>query len=415
MNEGHGQGRGPVERHLLTLNAGSSSLKLGVFTSARPPRRLLSAAVARIGLPGTTLTITAGSTPEEVEALDDVPDHARALEKALAGIERRHPLARAAAVGHRLVHGGPRYDRARLATPDVLAALRRLIPLDPDHLPAEIEMVEAMLRRAPSVPQIACFDTAFHRTLPRVARLLAIPHRYEAQGVRRYGFHGLSCAFLIEELARIAGEEAARGRVVLAHLGSGASLTATLEGRSVDTTMGFTPTSGIPMGTRSGDLDPGVLLYLLRTERLGVDALDGLLNRESGLLGVSGSSPDMRDLLAREADDPRAADAVALFCHQGKKAIGALAATLGGIDTLVFAGGIGERAATVRARIAGGLEHLGIHVDEARNQAGAPVLSTEASPCTVRVLHTDEESIIARETLEVMGAAAAPATRGTMT
>ena len=415
MNEGHGREGRPAERHLLTLNAGSSSLKLGVFTSARPPRRLLTAAVARIGLPGPTLTISRGSTPEEAQTIGDLPDHAGALEAALAGIEPHHPLSRAEAVGHRLVHGGPLYDRARLATPDVLAELRRLSPLDPDHLPAEIALVEAMLRRAPGLPQIACFDTAFHRTLPRVARLLAIPHRYEAAGVRRYGFHGLSCTFLIEELARIAGDLAARGRVVLAHLGSGASLTATLHGRCVETTMGFTPTSGIPMGTRCGDLDPGVLLYLLRSEGLGVDALDALLNRQSGLLGVSGSSPDMRDLLAREGDDPRAADAVSLFCHQAKKAIGALAATLGGIDTLVFAGGIGERAATVRARIAGGLEHLGIHVDEARNQAGAPVLSADASPCTVRVLHTDEESIIARETRDVMGAGEATRTPGTKT
>jgi acetate kinase len=396
-------GRRPssAERGVLALNAGSSSLKLAVLTSSRPPRRLLSGAVSRIGLPGGTLTISAGEAPETTTALD-APDHDRALAALLARLEPRHGLSTLAAAGHRLVHGGPRHDRACLLTPDVLTDLRRLAPLDADHLPAEIALVEALRRLAPALPQVACFDTSFHRTMPRVARLLAIPRRYEALGVRRYGFHGLSCAYLIEELGRAAGAEAAGGRVILAHLGSGASLTAVLEGRSVDTTMGFTPTSGVMMGTRSGDLDPGVLLHLLRTEGLSVDALDELLNRRSGLLGVSASSPDMRDLLAREAHDAAAADAVALFCHQARKAIGALATTIGGLDTLVFSGGIGERSAPVRARLARGLEHLGVHVDEARNAADAPVISPSGSPCTVRVLRTDEASIIARETLDVL-------------
>ena len=400
MNEG---APSSTERHVLTLNAGSSSLKFGVFTAARPARRLVSGAVTRIGLSGAALTIAAEEAPRAEHAVD-APDHARALEAVLARLEPRQGLGQVVAAGHRIVHGGPRfYDHARLATPEVLAELRRIRELDVDHLPAAIAIVEALGRRAPALPQVACFDTAFHRTMPRVARLLAIPLRYQASGVERYGFHGLSCAFLVEELGRVAGAEAARGRVVLAHLGSGASLTAVLDGRSVDTTMGFTPTSGILMGTRSGDLDPGVLLHLLRSEGMGVDALDDLLNHRSGLLGVSGSSPDMRDLLAREATDGRAADAVALFCQQAKKAIGALAATLGGIDTLVFSGGIGERSAPVRARIARGLEHLGVHLDAARNEAGAPILSADESRVAVRVLRTDEESIIAREALHVLG------------
>jgi acetate kinase len=397
MNEG---APSASERHILTLNAGSSSLKFAVFTPGPPVRKLLSGAVARIGLPGATLAIDAGAAPEGHDV--DAPDHATALEALLTALEPRYPLMRAVAAGHRVVHGGPRYDRAQRVTPAVLDELRRLSPLDVDHLPAEIAIVEALRRRAPELAQVACFDTAFHRTMPRVARLLAIPRRYEAEGVRRYGFHGLSYAFLVEELERVAGAGAARGRVVLAHLGSGASLCAVLDGCSVDTTMGFTPTSGIAMGTRSGDLDPGVLLHLMRSERMGADALDDLLNRRSGLLGISETSPDMRDLLAREADDPRAADAVALFCQQAKKAIGALAATLGGVDTLVFSGGIGALAAPVRARVAAGLEHLGIQLDGARNDAGAPVVSTDASRCTVRVVRTDEESIIARETLLVL-------------
>jgi acetate kinase len=395
-------GASSARRHVLTLNAGSSSLKLGVFTAVTPPRKLLSATISRIGLPGAMMTIVEGAASEATHILD-VPDHARALALVLDHLGPRHGLAGAAAVGHRVVHGGPRYDSSRQTTPEVLAELRRLCALDADHLPAEIAIIEAMTRLDPALPQVACFDTAFHSDMPRVARLLAIPRRYEAQGVRRYGFHGLSYTFLVEELQRVAGAEAARGRVVLAHLGSGASLCAVREGRSVDTTMGFTPTSGIPMGTRSGDLDPGVLLYLLRVEGFSVAALDDLCNRRSGLYGLSGSSPDMRDLLDREAEDPAAADAVALFCQSAKKAIGALAATLGGLDTLVFSGGIGERSPSIRARISRSLEHLGVVIDDARNEAGAPVVSTDEGRCTVRVLRTDEESILARETLAVLG------------
>jgi acetate kinase len=289
-----------------------------------------------------------------------------------------------------------------LLTDEVLAELRRLAPLDPDHLPSEIAIAESLRSRRPDLRQVACFDTAFHRTMPRVARLVPIAREYQQRGVERYGFHGLSCAYLVEELARLAGEQVARGRVILAHLGSGSSLTALRDGRSVDTTMGFTPTSGIPMGTRSGDLDPGVALYLMRSEGLSVDALDELLNRRSGMLGVSGSSADLRDLLAVEATDPRAAEAVDLFCYRTRQAIGALAATLGGIDTLVFSGGIGENSVPIRARIAGRLGHLGIHVDGGRNERSESVISTDASDCTARVIRTDEESVIARETIGVL-------------
>jgi acetate kinase len=221
--------------------------------------------------------------------------------------------------------------------------------------------------------------------------------------VRRYGFHGLSYAFLMHELARTAGPEAAHGRVVLAHLGSGASMAAVREGKCLDTTMAFTPTAGLVMGTRSGDLDPGLLVYLLRSERLSADQLDELVNRRSGLLGVSEISPDMRDLLAREAADARAADAVALFCYQAKKWLGAIAAALGGVDTLVFAGGIGENAPEVRARICGGLGFLGIQLDAARNTANAAVISADASPATVRVIRTDEELMIVQEVQQLLG------------
>lgn len=367
---------------VLVLNAGSSSLKFALYASSAPPARLLEGSIDRIGRDGL--------------------DHARALELALSRLDSHGGLSGVAAIGHRIVHGGPRFDCARILSPDVLTELRRLTPLDPDHLPAEIAIIEALKARAPVLSQVACFDTAFHFTMPSEARLVPIPRRYRDQGVQRYGFHGLSYTYLIEELARVAGQQAARGRVVLAHLGSGASLAALRDGRSVETTMGFTPTSGIPMSTRSGDLDPGVLLYLLRTGTMTVDALDHLLNRESGLLGISESTPDVRDLLATEARDARAAEALAVFCYRARQAIGSLAAAIGGVDTLVFSGGIGENAPPVRARIARGLEHLGVSLDEGRNDTGAAIISTETSRCTVRVLHTDEQSIIARETLRVL-------------
>ena len=374
---------------VLAINVGSSSLKFALFEDedGAPRSRVHSGTIDRVGEGGR--------------------DPGRALDLALSQLEPYGGLGRVQAVGHRVVHGGPRFDGPRRVSAEVLDELRRLAVLDPDHLPGEIAVIEAIGARAPELPQVACFDTAFHRTMPRVARIVPIPRRYEAQGVQRYGFHGLSYEYLVGELARVAGDSAARGRVVLAHLGAGASLAAVRDGRGVETTMSFTPTAGIPMATRSGDLDPGVMLYLLRDQRMTPDELDDLVNHRSGLLGISESSGDMRDLLGREASDPRAADAVDVFCYRARQAIGALAAALGGLDTLVFSGGIGENAAPVRARILQGLEHLGAYLDGARNDAGAPVISTDASACTVRVLRTDEESIVVEQTLRTLRAAPA--------
>jgi acetate kinase len=356
---------------ILTLNAGSSSLKYAVFAGAT---REASGSIGRIGT--------------------DAARHEEALAKALAGVATPSP----AAIGHRVVHGGERLVAPALVDDAVLDELRRIAPLDPDHLPAQIAVIEATRARFPATPQVACFDTAFHAAMPRVSKLLPIPRRYQEAGVRRYGFHGLSYEYLLGQLG-----EAARGRVVMAHLGAGASLCAVRGGQPIDTTMGFTPAGGVPMATRSGDLDPGVLVYLMRTEGAGADAVDDLVNKRSGLLGVSGTSADLRDLLAREASDPAAADAVAVFVHHVRKAIGALAATIDGVDTLVFSAGIGENSAIVRARVSDGLAHLGIALDDARNEAGAPVISTDASACTVRVIRTDEEAVIARDTLRLLG------------
>jgi acetate kinase len=287
-------------------------------------------------------------------------------------------------------------------TPDVLAELRRLSPYDPEHLPAEICLIEAFSRRYPDLPQVACFDTAFHCDMPRVARLLPIPRRYFSQGVQRYGFHGLSYAYLMEELQRLGGSKEANGRVILAHLGNGASLAAVHGGRSVDTTMGFTPTAGLPMSTRSGDLDPGIVAYLARTEGMTVDQFHEMVNAQSGLLGVSEISPDVRDLLAREKSDERAAEAIALFCYHAKRWIGAFAAALGGLDTLVFSGGIGENSPGIRARICDGLGFLGIELDDVRNAAGNPIISRDRNTLTVRVIRTDEELQIATSVCKLL-------------
>jgi acetate kinase len=331
------------------------------------------------------------------------PDHTVAVGALMDWIEKRVGNDGLAAVGHRVVHGGPKYSEPQRITAEMVEELHRLTPFDPEHLPEEILLTGAFHRRFPDLPQVACFDTAFHHDLPRVARLLPIPRRYEAQGVRRYGFHGLSYEFLMGELARLDGTEAAQGRVILAHLGNGASLAAVSEGKSVDTSMGFTPAAGVPMSTRSGDLDPGLFWYLAHTEGLDAKRFNQMVNFESGLIGVSETSSDMRDLLEREMQDVRAAEAVALFCYQVRKWIGAFAAALGGVDTLVFAGGIGENAPAVRARICEGLGFLGIELDQKRNAANEGEISAVAGRVTVRVIRTDEELTIARTVCRVLG------------
>jgi acetate kinase len=299
-----------------------------------------------------------------------------------------------------MVHGGPHYSQPERITANMVEALRGLCPFDPEHLPEEILLNEAFHRRYPELPQVACFDTAFHHDMPRVAQILPIPRRYEALGLRRYGFHGLSYAYLMEELARLGDTATSKGRVILAHLGNGASLAAVQDAKPIDTSMGFTPAAGVVMSTRSGDLDPGVAGYLMK--KLTPEQFNHLVNHESGLLGVSQSSSDMRDLLVHESTDVRAAEAVALFCYQIKKCIGAYAAALGGLDALVFAGGIGENAPVIRARICDGLEFLGIEIDKQRNAGNAGVISASSGRVTVRVMHTDEEVMIAKAVCHVL-------------
>jgi acetate kinase len=393
----------PANPRILTINGGSSSIKLALFETGDSLRRILADVIERIGLPEAKLCVKGMSPADNFSRSVPAPDHTVAVGTLTDWIEERSGRDALTAVGHRVVHGGPKYSRPQRITAEMVAELHRLSPFDPEHLPEEILLTEAFHRRFPDLPQVACFDTAFHHDLPRVAQLLPIPRRYEVQGVRRYGFHGLSYAFLMGELARLAGTEAAHGRVVLAHLGNGASLAAVRDGKPVDTSMGFTPAAGVPMSTRSGDLDPGLVWYLARTENMSPKQFNEMVNFQSGLLGISETSSDMRDLLDRETQDVRAAEAVALFCYQVKKWIGAFAAALGGLDTLVFSGGIGEKAPTVRARICGGLGFFGIELEEKRNAANEGVISGAASRVAVRVIRTDEEWMIAKTVCRVLG------------
>jgi acetate kinase len=386
---------------ILSINAGSSSIRFAVFGAAQPQHRLLSGRIERIGLSGTNLAFSGASgTPSTRRMAAD--DHRAAAPILLNFLEEQSVFATVGAVGHRIVHG-MRHSRPERVTPALLKELRGITPFDPDHLPREVGMMEEIRRRHPELPQVACFDTAFHRTMPGVARLVPIPRRYSAKGVERYGFHGISCAYLMEELARV-DPRTAKGRVILAHLGNGASLTAVRGGRSVDTSMGFTPASGLVMSTRSGDLDPGLAYFLSRTEGMTAARFQRMVNKESGLLGVSGTSPDLRDLLSREARDPRAAAAVELFCYQVRKWIGSFAAALGGLDALVFSAGIGENSPIIRQRICTGLGFLGIALDRVRNSANAPIISPGSRRLKVRVIRTDEELMIARSASRILKA-----------
>ena len=385
---------------ILTINGGSSSIRFAVYEAGETPRRRLDGKIDRIGSSGTSLIVNDPAGKPQSPRRLAAADRRKPVSFLLDWLEAQPVFASVKAVGHRVVHGMKHSEPERV-TPRLLAELHRITPYAPDHLPREIELIEALRKRHPKLPQVACFDTAFHRTMPRVARLLPIPRRYAAKGVERYGFHGLSYAYLIEELSRL-DPAAEKGRVILAHLGNGASLAAVRHGKSIDTSMGFTPTAGLVMSTRTGDLDPGLVYYLARTGRMTAAQFQQMVNHESGLLGVSGTRSDLRDLLAREAGDVRAAQAVALFCYQAKKWIGSFAAALGGLDTLVFAGGIGENAPLIRERICDGLGFLGIALNQKRNSKNAPLISPDAARVRVRVIRTDEELMIARSVSRVL-------------
>jgi acetate kinase len=378
---------------VLCLNSGSSSLKLALYElAAGREQRLATGAVAPLGTDPGRLWVRDGAGSPLAEASGTFADARAAVESALDAVARLD-LPPPNAVGHRVVHGGPDHVAPERVGAALVASLRRLVPLAPLHLPAAIDGIEAVAAHFPGLPQVACFDTAFHRRMPAVAQRLALPRAMWDEGVRRYGFHGLSYEYVVAEVGA-----QALGRAVIAHLGNGASLAAVRDGQPIDTTMGLTPTGGVMMGTRSGDLDPGVLLYVLRRHGGDAAALERLVNQDAGLRGVSGTSADMQTLLERRAHDPHAAQAVEMFCYQVRKQVGAFAAALGGLDTLVFTGGIGERAAPVRREVCRELAHLGITLDPGRNDAHAAIVSADGSACTVRVVTTDEDLMIARHT-----------------
>ena len=386
---------------VLTINGGSSSIKFSLYQCGTQMRQYLSGKIECIGLPDTTLTFNDTLGDQQGTLAVDAADVDSVINFLLDWLAQTIDITQIKGVGHRVVHG-MNHTQPELVSKELLEELHRISTYDPEHLPLEIKLIEIFRQRYPNLPQVACFDTAFHAGMPRVAKLLPIPRRFDAMGIQRYGFHGLSYSYLMQALANTAGTNAAQGKVILAHLGNGASLAAVHNGQSIDTSMGFTPTGGLPMGTRTGDLDPGTAWFLMQNENLTPQQFNHLINHESGLLGVSESSADMRDLLALAATDVRAAEAVELFCYQTRKWIGSYAAALGGLDTLVFSGGIGENAAVIRQRICSGLAFLGIVLDAARNAHNEDIVSADTSRVMIRVIKTNEELEIAKAVCQLL-------------
>lgn len=381
--------------YFLTINAGSSSIKFCLYETEKLTQDY-SGTIAGIGFESATFTAT-DQGGDKTEQTLTLADHNAAVGVLQDWIGQHVAAEAIAAIGHRVVHGGPMYKESVVIDDDVVAGLRSIVPLDPEHLPVQIELIEQLRHEFSSKPQIACFDTAFFHDLPLLAQLLPLPRHLAAEGIRRYGFHGLSYSYLLQQFEEIAGHDAAHGKVIFAHLGNGASLAALKDGKPVDTSMGLTPAGGIPMSTRSGDLDPGILTYLATNKHMSAEQLTHLVGFESGLLGISEKTSDMKQLLDMEADDPRATEAIDIFCYHVRKFIGAYAAALGGINSLVFSGGIGEVSPPIRARICQGLEFLGITLDEQRNHGNYERISVEGAGVGVHVLATNEALTIARD------------------
>lgn len=375
---------------ILTINSGSSSIKFALYSTEGGLTQLMDGEIEKAGSANPQLNFTDTVANKKSTIPIKAADHTSIANALIDWLEQQHSFTTIKAIGHRVVHGMRHTDPEKI-TPALIDELKKISAYDPEHLPAEIELIEAFSKRRPLLAQVACFDTSFHTTMPPVAKLLPLPRRFFDAGVQRYGFHGLSYAYLMQTL----DATTAKGKIILAHLGNGASLAAVNEGKSIDTSMGFTPTAGLPMGTRTGDLDPGVAWYLMQQEKLDAAQFSHLINHESGLLGVSGTSADMRELMNVEKTDSRAAEAIELFCYQTKKWIGSFAAALGGLDTLVFSGGIGENAPEIRSRICNGLAFLGIEIDDEKNVNNGTIISTGNSKVNVRVIKTDEQLMIA--------------------
>jgi acetate kinase len=392
----------PLQKRILTMNRGSATLKAALYEAGNRNELLLSMIVDQAGVKGGRLRIADPSGTSLFDSPVDAGNGDAELEAIFAWLDEHGFLPGLAAAGHRIVQGGPRYKVPQRITAEFLSEMQQFVSLDPDHTPAAIRGIQFIAGKFPDLPQIACFDTAFHSSLPQVARMYALPRTFYEQGIERYGFHGLSYEYVMRELQSLEGHLAS-GRVIIAHLGSGASMVAVKQGKSVDTSMGFTPLEGLVMATRSGDVDPGLLLYLFGHKKMSAKEMNALLNKESGLLGVSGTSGDMKVLVNTMHQDARAEEAVDLFCYRAKKCIGAYAAVLGGLDLLVFAGGIGEHAPVVRKRICDDLTFLGIRLDAARNEANAAFISSAESAVRVRVIETNEDLMIVRHVRSELG------------
>lgn len=383
---------GPREHLIFVVNSGSSSIKFAVFEYGKNFHKKLDGKLEGIGSKEGHFSIS-----DEQRELFSQPfsakDHAEAIPELMEWLQQFSNEHSLIAIGHRIVHGGNRYFMPQLITADVLVELRHISPLDPEHLPDEILLIETLGNLFPDIPQIACFDTAFHYDMPTIAKLLPIPRRYFEMGIRRYGFHGLSCQYLMNTLSESA--DAAHNKVILAHLGNGASITAVYEGKSIDTSMSLTPCSGMPMSSRSGDLDPGLSLQLAQLEQMNAQQFHAMVNHESGLKGISGLSGNITELLALEQTNSHAAEAIEYFCYHTRKWICSLTGALGGLQTLVFSGGIGEHQPDIRARICEKLDFIGVAIDHEKNNANNSIISSAESQVRVRVIKTNEELIIA--------------------
>jgi acetate kinase len=383
------------------MNRGSGTLKAALYETGDEPALVLTINVERADTPAARVKIVSATSSTLYEHSLEGREENADLEAIFDWLSESGHADQMIAVGHRLVHGGSRHTKPEKIAPELIADLQELARLDPDHTPQAMRGIQFISHRFPKWLQVASFDTAFHASLPPVARMYALPREMYDEGIRRYGFHGISCEYILQELRETEGA-LAEGRLIFAHLGNGASITAVRNGKSIDTSMGFTPLEGLVMGTRSGDVDPAAVLYLQEQRKLSPEEMDKLLNKKSGLLGLSGTSADMRDLLAKESSDSRAADAVRLFCYRAKKYVGAYAAALGGLDVLVFSAGIGEKAPKIRERICAGLEFLGIELDAELNQSNAGLISSRASRVRVRVIETDEDWMIVQHVLAIL-------------
>ena len=387
-----------MAQHILVINGGSSSIKFALCEKNDELTVVFRGAIENIGQLKGVFWVSfidgTGSFKKDIDALT-IPKSVQLLCDWMRTQVHAESLC---GIGYRIVHGGMKYSAPTVIADELVDYLRSITLLDPDHVPQTVQLLELLRSQFPHIAHIACFDSAFHTDMPRVVKLLPIPRKFEAKGIQHYGFHGLSYASVLEQIEQVVGLEKSRGKLVFAHLGSGASLAAIVNGKSIDTSMCFTPASGVSMGTRSGDLDPGILSYIAQNERYDASQIHDMVNMQSGLLGMSETSANVHELLEIEASDPRAKEALAVFCYQVKKTIGAYAAAMGGIDMLVFTGGIGERAHQMRSRICENLEFLGIQLDETKNSTHEAVISVESSRVMVRIVGADEERMIAKQT-----------------